>query len=204
MRGGIVLRSLPRAIAFPGKRLLHTGEAAQTARTTSSSLRDSPKFDPTDTKAVFASKTTNELLFSSLLFEVCSNAFIVKSACQVIHAASRIAAGPASFASAPVMWSVKNSTFPHFCAGETVHDCATVAQHLIDSNVKCIVDHSTEELEIEDAWDQNLRNKCKLLQEASDTMGVAAVFVPLKLTSLGSPRLLEVMTHVMSKVCIAP
>jgi len=63
--------------------------------------------------------------------------------------------------------------------------------------VRVILDHSTEELEDADAWEGNLQSKIRMLTTARERMPETARFVPVKLTALGSPLLLEEMTSVM-------
>jgi 3-methyl-2-oxobutanoate hydroxymethyltransferase len=60
--------------------------------------------------------------------------------------------------------------------------------------VRCIIDHSTEELEGLEARQAIIRAKVALLHELQAGLGPQCAFVPLKLTALISPSLLERLT----------
>jgi hypothetical protein len=86
--------------------------------------------------------------------------------------------------------------FAHFCAGETLKDCVAVSKRLESGAcVRCIVDWSVEEREDAGAWDYNSARKAETLQTASNALGESAAFMPVKLTALLSPALLERMTQ---------
>ena len=58
-----------------------------------------------------------------------------------------------------------------------------------------MVDHSIEEGETEFDWKVNLANKQQLLQSLTEQLGGdGASFVPVKITALASPLLLEEMS----------
>ena len=66
------------------------------------------------------------------------------------------------------------------------------------SGVRLMVDHSVEERESADDWAENLTRKKQLLNICKHTFEGNAVFVPIKVTALASPRLLETMTEILS------
>ena len=62
--------------------------------------------------------------------------------------------------------------------------------------VYTILDYSTEEAINSAAWDSNMRNVLKLLREAQEHLSPVK-FVPLKVTSLMPPQLLERITELL-------
>lgn len=95
---------------------------------------------------------------------------------------------------APLLWAARHTAFPHFCGGERLEECAAEAQRLARARVRCIIDWSIEEDEDEAAWDNNAARKMDVLQRVSEVLGESAAFMPLKLTALLSPGLLERLT----------
>lgn len=94
-----------------------------------------------------------------------------------------------------LLWIVRRTTFRHFCGGETLQECVKTSQHLAaGGNVRCIVDWSTEEQEDESAWDGNAEKKAETLRLSAEALGANAAFMPIKLTALVSPSLLEQVT----------
>ena len=69
-----------------------------------------------------------------------------------------------------------------------------VADRLAAAGVRCIVDHSTEESEEASARQFNLDSKVALLQTLRRELPTTCAFVPIKLTALVSPGLLEKIT----------
>jgi hypothetical protein len=109
------------------------------------------------------------------------------------------AKGLSKIPAAAFLWGAKHTVFKHFCAGETLSDCQGLANSLSKANVRLIVDHSTEEMEDEAAWVENLEAKKTLLEELKTSLGENAVFVPIKVTALASPKLLETMTELIQQ-----
>lgn len=87
--------------------------------------------------------------------------------------------------------------FPHFCAGETLESCRAVGARYRRRGVTMLVDHSVEESESDDALAGNLANKIRLLERVAAEVEGAA-FVPVKITAVVSPALLEEMTAVIA------
>lgn len=93
-----------------------------------------------------------------------------------------------------VLAAARPTIFHQFVAGESISDVHAVAQRLQACGVRCIVDHSVEELDAEHERQKNLEAKLGLLGTLSSELGTACSFVPIKLTSLISPTLLERLT----------
>ncbi|CAJ1425303.1 unnamed protein product [Effrenium voratum] len=93
---------------------------------------------------------------------------------------------------------VRATAFSHFCGGEQLEDCVSTAQSLQEcAGVRCIVDWGVEESSRPDAWDLNTQRKVETLQRAKEVLGPSAAFMPIKLTSLLSPELLESLTSAL-------
>jgi len=78
--------------------------------------------------------------------------------------------------------------------GENLQECVGEAEALARANVRCIVDWSIEEDEDETSWDVNATRKAEVLRQAAQALGDKVTFMPLKLTALLSPALLEDIT----------
>lgn len=111
------------------------------------------------------------------------------------RAAQWAATPQAGILGVPLLWAVRRTAFRHFCGGESLEECIDAASHLAASRVRCIVDWSIEEDENEASWDVNAQRKVEVLHKASAALGHNAAFVPIKLTALVSPSLLERITR---------
>jgi hypothetical protein len=90
---------------------------------------------------------------------------------------------------------------PTVSPGESFESCIKLVNELyLRENVTSILDHSSEELETEDALDENLLLKCRLIREVNREFPLGNVtFVPLKCTSLVVPQLLEKISEVIAR-----
>eukprot|EP00939_MAST-03C_sp_MAST-3C-sp1_P004324 g4324.t1 len=93
--------------------------------------------------------------------------------------------------------AVRHTVWPHFCAGPRLDDCKRVLDSVAPLGVSLIVDESVEERERPEDWADNLDKKKRLLRRCAETLGSGVAFVPVKVTALASPRLLEVMTSII-------
>ena len=75
--------------------------------------------------------------------------------------------------------------------GEQLNEVKSLATQLGSNGVRCIVDHSTEELEHADARRDNTAAKLQLVRRLGEELPETCSFVPVKITALASPRLLE-------------
>jgi hypothetical protein len=102
--------------------------------------------------------------------------------------------GLGSAVAAPLLGITRRTVFEHFCAGEALADCERVATQFRGAGVRLIVDHSVEEREAPEDWASNLAAKKALLRDAHALLGTDVSYVPIKVTALASPALLETMT----------
>ena len=117
----------------------------------------------------------------------------LKRAAEIATAKQRPAAKQ-RLASVSVLNIARATIFRHFVAGEEMADVQDACKTLSKFGVRCIVDHSTEELAEEHLRQRNLEAKLQLLQSLSTELGPACSFVPVKATGLISPALLERLT----------
>ena len=89
---------------------------------------------------------------------------------------------------------MKQTAFRHFTGGETLSECHAVGVSAAKDGVKLIVDHSVEEREDPSAWQPNLEAKCQLLRDLREQMPGQVTFLPVKVTALASPSMLEDVT----------
>ena len=133
------------------------------------------------------------LLRSTAIFHACGSEALVKAGSNAISKA--VSNQERMLLAGPLLKAARATIFNQFVAGETIADARIVATQLAAHNVRCIVDHSTEELEEEHLRQHNLQAKLKLLRTLSDELCGACSFVPVKMTGLISPALLERLTH---------
>jgi proline dehydrogenase len=145
-----------------------------------------------------AHKSTERLAAEACLFSALSVPSLATLAHSMLTIASTADQGSNWLAeplSAPVLEAARRTVFKLFCAGETLEDLIPVAQTLQGCGVRMIVDHSTEEKESADAWSANLNAKTNLLEYlAGDALGGSVKFMPVKVTALASPAMLEDLT----------
>ena len=141
------------------------------------------------TRHALTSRSSADLLRAVALFELAGVRPLVNAVSAVLNAQP---ASPLSSIAPPLSWIVRRTVFGHFAAGESFDECAAVCDRLHAERIGAIVDHSTEELEVPSAWARNAAQKRRLLERVATVR--SCKFVPLKLTSLCSPRLLETIS----------
>ncbi|ELR11281.1 Proline dehydrogenase, putative [Acanthamoeba castellanii str. Neff] len=87
--------------------------------------------------------------------------------------------------------------FRHFCAGETLAGVGDVVGQYERSGVRCIFDYSVEDALSLEEWNSNTEGLIKKMRDYSATFGDRVRFVPLKVTGLCAPTLLERMSGVI-------
>ncbi|CAL1135816.1 unnamed protein product, partial [Cladocopium goreaui] len=128
------------------------------------------------------------------LLSLCQRRRLVDLGTRVLGQ-SWICLSPGNPLSKVLLSSVKQSAFAHFCGGESLEDCVATGKQLeAHAGVKCIVDWGVEESSDAKFWDSNTERKVKTLHRAKEVLGSNAAFMPIKLTSLLSPALLERIT----------
>ena len=137
-----------------------------------------------------AALTTPQLLRNAALLHFCGSRALVRVGSAVLRAASA-----APTLGWPALAAARLSVFKQFAAGEDRAAVSDVAERLARSGVRCIVDHSTEESEEPSARQTNLSSKLALLEQLSEELPGACAFVPVKLTGLVDPLLLERITE---------
>ncbi|CAK9117718.1 unnamed protein product [Durusdinium trenchii] len=155
-----------------------------------------PSFDPDNGQVIFANQSTWQLTFSWLLLSLCRHRILVDLGSKILGQ-SWICREPQRLTSRALLASVRSTAFAHFCGGETLQDCVGRGKHLSSAGVRCIVDWGVEESSEPAAWETNMLRKVETLQRAKEVLGLSAAFMPIKLTSILSPALLERWTAVV-------
>eukprot|EP00300_Choanocystis_sp_HF-7_P013218 c18208_g1_i2.p1 GENE.c18208_g1_i2~~c18208_g1_i2.p1 ORF type:complete len:310 (-),score=46.44 c18208_g1_i2:407-1336(-) len=100
----------------------------------------------------------------------------------------------------PLNAIVRRTAFPLFCAGTDFNDCIRVAEMYGAAGIKLIIDHSTEEELNPEGWVRNAAQKSSLFKLIKSSLHSQAPFVPLKITALCSPEVLEAISrHITSR-----
>eukprot|EP00040_Diaphanoeca_grandis_P017325 m.90170 g.90170 ORF g.90170 m.90170 type:complete len:475 (+) comp26371_c0_seq2:150-1574(+) len=146
---------------------------------------------------LFANVPTLNLAVSFGIFSACSKQWLIGPSIKILRSTS---SGPGRFVTQTLMTFSRKLVFPHFCAGEKLEDCVRVAEEFEKmGNVGVMIDHSIEEGETPDDWAINLKNKSELLRKCKTVLGESLHFVPLKITALVSPKLLEEMNAILTR-----
>lgn len=157
---------------------------------------------PEDGTALFAKSTTSELFATFAIMELCTRRRLVDTGSYVLNLALHPGAGVFGEA---ILRAVRHTVFNHFCGGETIDDCIATARRLNSTaSIRSIVDWSIEESSDPAAWDENAKRKAAIIRSAANAMGDAIAFVPLKLTALLSPAMLERMAKLPPSVLHVP
>jgi hypothetical protein len=143
------------------------------------------------TAAGLAALPLPSLLRSTTVLHACGSDALVRAGSALITRAAKAGA-----LGGPVVAMAKATVFRQFVAGESLSDVKAISNGLLSAGgVRCIVDHSVEEGEAEHERRSNLEAKLQLLQTLSGELGASCAFVPIKLTSLVDPSLLERLTE---------
>ena len=145
------------------------------------------------TASGLAALPVSSLLRSCGVFHACSSEWLVSAVGAAISRALSRPEGP-SRGHLAVLAGARATVFRQFVAGEELRDVVGVARQLSACGVRCIVDHSTEELEDAASRRRNLQSKLTLLRKLSSELSTACAFVPVKMRSLVAPALLEQVT----------
>jgi len=186
-----LLRSHNRAVA---RGTLRAPRSSRAVLAMHSDAGQRPIVDMEHTASIFRSKSLWELLRAAMIFRVARTPWLMDPA-KALLTWSMEAEGAMKVLLGPVRWTVKQTAFLHFCAGETLQDCQQVATAAAQDGVRLILDHSIEEREEPDAWGENLEAKCQLLHSLSKKYPGQAAFMPVKVTALASPAMLEDFTQ---------
>ena len=96
-----------------------------------------------DTARGLGTLPTPQLVRSTVLLHACASRAVVLAGCALLRAAVQRPEGLGR----PALLAARHTFFRQFVAGERLADVKMVAARLRTSGVRCIVDHSTEELE---------------------------------------------------------
>lgn len=137
------------------------------------------------------------LLRSTAVLHACASDSLVRGASSILSKAVALRV-------TPVLAVARVTIFHQFAAGESLADVRAVATRLHQSGVRCIVDHSTEEIQADDARRANVDIKLALLRTLSEELGGSCAFMPVKVTALIAPTMLERLTTGIPNSSAAP
>lgn len=143
----------------------------------------SMKIDFNNTEVAFRTKTDNDLKQSYLLFKTLASPQIVSVGKGLTKA---------SFAlGLPIKGIIKKTVFRQFCGGETIEECGSQVNRLMQYKVHAILDYSAEGKESEAEFDHCMDITLQTIEYAVKNPGVPlAVFKP---TGIARFALLEKM-----------
>ena len=145
------------------------------------------------TPSCYKDKTLFELILISLLFKLCSYDSLISSVSKIIldkrnNITTRI-----------VKKVLSKTIFLYFCGGNNFDDCKKVVNNYYNNyNISTIIDHSTEEFEVEACSHQNLIQKIHLLTTIGDS-NTKIQYIPIKCTALMNPFVLEKLTTLINE-----
>ncbi len=144
-------------------------------------MSEIPEINFEDTAIGFASKSTEELKKTYLLFLSMRYSWMVDIGTFLTNIALRL--------NLPVKNIIKKTLFRQFCGGVSIKDCSETIRHLESFNVKTILDYSVEGQETEKSFDETMEEALKVADFAKSNSGIP--FCVVKLTGLGSASLME-------------
>lgn len=134
-----------------------------------------------NTEVAFRYKTTGELKFTKLIFQLMGNPKLVSLSTQLTLLALRL--------HLPITWIIKSTIFKQFCGGESIAACSTTYQKLQENNIEAILDYSVEGQEAESTFDHVKEELLRLIDNASKSAKTPTTC--LKVTGLARFNLLE-------------
>jgi hypothetical protein len=95
-------------------------------------------------------------------------------------------------------FAIRHTCFKYFCGGIDYVSCEeSINSYYKNYNITTIIDHSTEELELEEYSHQNLIQKIHLITTISNNNNNAIRYIPIKCTALLNPTILEKLTTII-------
>jgi proline dehydrogenase len=153
--------------------------------TSSQSLRKQQELKEAFFKNSLRSKTNFQLFKEVIYFEV------GKRSRLIIFVNKLYSSGIFGPAAAILL---KKTVFQHFCGGEKFTDCFPIINSLHASNVKIIIDHSSEDVTGDENYELNTVDKIQLISDSSKRFPQIISFIPIKCTSLMPSEILENIT----------
>lgn len=154
-----------------------------------------------DTEVIFRNTTTNKLLRGMFIFQFCRFRSLVHSSCDfILYILSNTSQNIFKRFLTPSLLSILRSTVsPQFVGGETLSECLGVCNDLKYHGTRCIFDESIEENTTTHSFNETLQSKIRLLKSISESVGKdTGHMIPLKVTSLISPQVLENLTSAIN------
>ncbi|KAG2219855.1 hypothetical protein INT45_000742 [Circinella minor] len=96
------------------------------------------ELNDSDNRSFLQAKSSQELLFASFIYKLCTFGWLVDAAPHLISFAETLGMEKVAH------WVVRNTFFEYFCGGETAEECLRVMDKLLRSGIHSILDLSVE------------------------------------------------------------
>ena len=96
------------------------------------------ELNDSDNRSFLQAKSSEELLFASFIYKLCTFGWLVDAAPHLISLAESLGMEKVAH------WVVRNTFFEYFCGGETAEECIRVMDKLVRSGIHSILDLSVE------------------------------------------------------------
>eukprot|EP00271_Cylindrocystis_brebissonii_P018517 TRINITY_DN528_c0_g2_i1.p1 TRINITY_DN528_c0_g2~~TRINITY_DN528_c0_g2_i1.p1 ORF type:complete len:745 (+),score=104.35 TRINITY_DN528_c0_g2_i1:620-2854(+) len=133
-----------------------------------------------DAQALFARLTTSELAGALLNLELAANEMFVDFGTAVLRSPLM----KSKLLSAPVLGTVKRTSYAHFCAGETVEEAAKTLQRMWELGLRGILDFSVEDAHDSAMCDKNLEGFLRTIRQSAVLPEGSVSFACVKITAL--------------------
>ena len=133
-----------------------------------------PVLDLDNTRSIYQSRSTSELVRSTLILGLCKMPLVVRFGSELLELANT------ALWRVPAYWVMKHTFFPHFCSGENLKDSREVIKRFRSLGALVIPDYSVEEADQPAQWNKNLEDRIKMLDSCATLLRGDVKFSPLK------------------------
>lgn len=133
-----------------------------------------------DIEAAFKTKSNRQLRKALWMFKLIKYTFLVRFGKLLLNISIKIGF--------PVNWIIKPTIFSHFCGGESIESCDKSINMLAGSNIKTILDYSSEGNETDDSFTNVVSEIIATIDKAAK--GKDIPFAVFKMSGIASHSLL--------------
>ena len=141
-----------------------------------------------DTEALYRNKSTGDIYFSLMIYKLCTQQWLVDFSVKLLELSEKYGL------SAPLYSIVRKTFYKQFCAGEEYKETEQIVNKYKKEGISVILDYCNEDATTVELWNTNTKVISGLIETASQ---LGAKYIPLKVTSLTSPELLERMSDLL-------
>lgn len=138
-----------------------------------------------NTEVAFKHKSTGDLKFTKLIFQLLGNPSLNNTMTSLTLSALKLGL--------PITWGVKPTIFKQFCGGTSINDSRKTYQLLADNGIEAILDYSVEGQENEASFERVKNELLRLIENAKKHSKVPTTC--LKVTGLGKFDVLQKVTE---------